>query len=370
MTSVHPRLSEAVEDYLDLRRARFSHTTVQNETFVLRRFVANVGDIQVRHLRPEHVEKWFYGPGGVMAAHRTRDRLAREPVQASTHNYYRSRLKSFFGYCSQRGLTRAVLLQQVTPMRLPTKDRLQPGPDTLWIMLDGEKCPRDRAILATAMNTGLRSSSISDLRVGDVDLDNLTLHVRITKSKIEDSMPMTSDLAMELRHWLVTYRTDCIESETPVEVLDEHYLFPAKRGPRYRWRTEPDGRRVQYQVPSRWRPDGPARKIHEVAQAALYRVGLPTTHEGIHTIRRAVARLYFDRLVADGGYDGALRQVSSLLHHSNSTTTERYLGLSRERRARDESLRGKSLLGPRPGASSVTPINGQGATRLVPRRQR
>ena len=35
MTSVHPRISEAVEDYLSLRRARFSASTVQNETLML-----------------------------------------------------------------------------------------------------------------------------------------------------------------------------------------------------------------------------------------------------------------------------------------------------------------------------------------------
>ena len=168
---------------------------------------------------------------------------------------------------------------------------------------------------------------------------------------------MTDDLAYELRRWLTEYRTSLAGLDRPVEVLDEHYLLPAITGPRYRWRTQDDGRRVQYQVPSRWNPERPARKIHEVAQAALERVGLPTRHEGIHTIRRAVARLYFDRLVEDKGYDGALRQVSALLHHSNSTTTERYLGLSRERRARDESLRGRSLLGPRPGAASVTSIS-------------
>ena len=90
-------------------------------------------------------------------------------------------------------------------MRVPTKDRLQPGPEMLWVMLEGEECPRDRAILATAMNTGLRSSSISDLRVGDVDLQGLTLHVRVPKSQIEDSMPLTSDLANELRRWLVMH---------------------------------------------------------------------------------------------------------------------------------------------------------------------
>lgn len=357
MAALHPRLSEALENYLALRRARYSPATVKNETFVLRRFVASVGDVQVRHLSPEHVERFFYGSNGVMADHRTRDGQDREPIQASTHNYYRARLKSFFAYCTQRGLTRAILLQQVTPMRLPIKDRLQPGPEMLWAMLESETCPRDRAILATAINTGLRSSSITDLRVGDVDLDALTLHVRISKSKIEDSMPMTADLAEELRRWLPAYRTDCIEADVPVVVLDQHYLFPSKTGPRYRWRTSPEGWREQFQVPSTWRPDRPATKIHQVAQAGLHRMGLPTTHEGIHTIRRAVARVYFDSLNESGEYDAALRMVSALLHHSNTTTTERYLGLAKERLARDESLRGKSLLGPRPSGGRVIAID-------------
>ena len=356
MTSVQPTLSQALGDYLALRRARYARATVQNETFVLRRFIASVGDIQVRHLRPEHVEAFFYGQNGVMATHRTRDGLTRSPVWSSTHNYYRSRLKSFFAYCTQRGLTRAVLLAQVTPMKVEVRNRLQPGPEMLWTMLEGETCPRDRAILAVAMNTGLRSSSISDLKVGDVDLNTLTLSVRVQKSRLEDLMPITDDLANELRRWLAEYRNSLIELDRPIEVLDEHYLLPAITGPKYRWRTEEDGRRVRYHVPSHWNPERPARKIHEVAQAALYRLGLPIRHEGIHTIRRAVARLYFDRLVEKKGYDGALRQVSAVLHHSNSTTTERYLGLSRERRARDESLRGRSLLRPRPGAASVTSI--------------
>ena len=155
MTSVQPTLSQALGDYLALRRARYARATVQNESFVLRRFIASVGDIQVRHVRPEHVEAFFYGQNGVMATHRTRDGLTRSPVWSSTHNYYRSRLKSFFAYCTQRGLTRAVLLAPVTPMKVEVRNRLQPGPEMLWTMLEGETCPRDRAILAVAMNTGL-----------------------------------------------------------------------------------------------------------------------------------------------------------------------------------------------------------------------
>lgn len=43
MTSVQPTLSQALGDYLALRRARYARATVQNESFVLRRFIASVG---------------------------------------------------------------------------------------------------------------------------------------------------------------------------------------------------------------------------------------------------------------------------------------------------------------------------------------
>src|SRR4051794_19738533 len=132
MTKQHPTLTEAVEQYLSLRRARYANTSVRQEGYVLRRFAAWIEretgrDVQVRHLRPEHVEDFFYGPHGVMAEHWTRDGRRREPLQASSHNYLRTRLKGLFDYLAHRGLTRAALLTQVTPMRVDVKLRLQPG---------------------------------------------------------------------------------------------------------------------------------------------------------------------------------------------------------------------------------------------------
>ncbi len=100
----------------------------------------------------------------------------------------------------------------------------------------------------------------------------------------------------------------------------------------------------------------PERVVH----AALARVGLPTRHEGAHTIRRAVARHFFDSLVAtDLGYDGALRTVSALLHHSNAATTETYLGLSSERQRRDNRLRRQPFLTALIDRSNVVPFRVQ-----------
>lgn len=67
----HPRLSEALAQYHAMRKARYSDKTVTGEMYVLRRFLAWLGeDIQVRHLRPERVEDWFVS---IRSDHTTRD---------------------------------------------------------------------------------------------------------------------------------------------------------------------------------------------------------------------------------------------------------------------------------------------------------
>ncbi len=71
----------------------------------------------------------------------------------------------------------------------------------------------------------------------------------------------------------------------------------------------------------------------------MTRLGLLVTQEGTNTIRRRVARAFFDSMADDQGYDAALRTVSALTHHSSSATTEHYLREpSSERKRRDERL--------------------------------
>ncbi len=345
-------LSQAVDQYLAARKGRCSLTTVQNDGYVLHRFaatVANGRDIQVRNLTPEHVVNWF---NALMQPHLDRSRVARTAIQSSTWNYYRTRIKSFVAYCSRRGLTHADVLSEVPPKCEARKIRQQPSVNELLAMLGATTDPRDRALLACAMNTGLRASEIASLRVGDVHLGTLNLHVWVSKSQVEDNMPITSDLADELHDWLSTYARLL---DRPLSGAD--FLFPTSTGPRYRWRTLPDGVRERYHAPSVYRPHKPVAKLHRIAQGALSSVGLPTKHEGIHTFRRAFARVHYDRLVSRGGHDGAIRVVMTSLHHTNVSTTERYLGVTSELKARDESLRGRSLLVPiEPSEDSL--ING------------
>ncbi len=348
-----PRLSDAVTEYLRLRRVRYAHATVVNEGYVLRRFAACYGDVQVRHMRPERVAAWFYGDArgaGLLGEHRTRDLVHRAPITATTHNYYRSRLKSFFRFCTQRGWLREDLLMDVEPMRVFRRERQQPSPQILLSLLDAAANDRDRAYIALAINTALRSREVTHLKVGSVDLKSGWLTVTIFKSSQEDLLPITRELNAELREWLHQYALDL---GRPLHRDD--YLFPARRGSVYRWYVAADGTKVKGRTPAAWLPDRPVKHTERIVQEAMRRVGLETKHEGTHTIRRAVARAFFDKMTSEG-YDEALRTVSVLLHHRSSATTEHYLGLSSERKRRDALLHGQPFLTTLTTEADVMPL--------------
>lgn len=333
------RVLEAVEEYIAYRRGRVAVTTWKNEAFVLRRFGLAIGDLQLRHVGPDRVSDWFYGPSGLMSEHRTRDGQQRGPVNAATHNYYRTRIVGLCRWLSLRGHVRVDLMADVPARTVPVRRRQQPGPEILLGLLDHADNPRDRAYLAVAINTGCRAGEITRLRVGDVDLKEGWLLLTIQKTYEQDQQPITSDLDVELRQWLAAYGRTLGRPLTR-----DDYLFPASTGSRYTWVEDARGDKHRQRVPGRWRPDKHVMKTERIVQEALRRSGLPTKHEGTHTVRRAVARAFFDSMSGDVGYDNALRTVSAMLHHKNSSTTEQYLQLTSERRRRDELLRGRPFL--------------------------
>lgn len=334
------RLHEAIDEYLRMRSARCARTTVRNETFVLRRFNADYGDVQMRHIRPERVADWFYGPNGLCQPHVTRDRLRRGPVTATTANYYRTRLASFFRWATRRGWLKCDLLQDVEPFTTTRRTRLQAPPATLLRLLDCAYDRRDRALIAVLINTGFRAGTAIGLKVGDVDLDEETLSVVVTKSHQEDKFPITLDLAAELKDWLSQYAVDI---GRPLRKDD--WLLPARGRTVYRWTTDDTGTKVRSRTDWSWAPERPMTHPERAVQLALRGVGITDTKgEGCHTLRRSVARALFDSMATTTGYDAALRTVSATLHHQSSATTEHYLGLTSERSRRDAMLRGAPFL--------------------------
>jgi integrase len=151
-------------------------------------------------------------------------------------------------------------------------------------------------------------------------------------------MPVPQELDAEMRRWLTHYSAIA----GPLEPW--HYLVPVRQVFPV---NGPDGRIVRHD--SAYRPDRKIGGAGRIVNPILEKIGFPVVDEngkpcgeGSHTIRRSGARALFDQLV-EGGYDHALRLTQSLLHHSSVVQTERYIGITADRRSRDDILRGKIM---------------------------
>jgi integrase len=351
-------LRSAINEYLDVReRMGKADNTLRTDRTLLPRFADHIGNPSFDDLTPEQVHDFFYGPGGLMDVHVTRikGQQLHEPVGPGTHNHYRGRLKVFFAYCKANGLAPLDnYLCLVEPLAEMKRKRMQPAPHILLSLLDQADCAMHRAYLATAVNTACRASELQALKVGDVDFARSQVFVTVIKTREEDDMPLTADLERELRVWFEEYA-----ALLGRPLRDDDYLFPARSGNQIRthYYDEKLGRRVYERTPLVYHPDRPVERTEKIVKAALEKLGLPTRYEGTHTLRRAVARAYFDMLAEQVGYDAALRTVSALLHHSTMSTTERYLGLSSEAKRRDETMKGKAFLTSMVSQKNVVPLH-------------
>lgn len=246
-------------------------------------------------------------------------------VGESTRPTRLAQLRAFLGYCIKRGWLAqdpSLLLRAQRPAPV-LRDRLDA--QELLSLIEAGRTRRDRVLIALAANLALRGGEIAALRVGLVDLARHELRVGVSKTRDSDVMPLSSDLAVELSHWLRHYTEACA-------VTPRSFLVPSQY-------VDTLGDRVLY------RPDRPVGKPYAVVQDALKRIGWGDTKgEGVHTVRRSVARIYFEMIEADETFDSALLATMTLLHHQRSDTTLRYIGRDRATLARDRVLKGKPFL--------------------------
>lgn len=317
-----PSLTEALDAFLAIREVQTAPSTFANDRALLRKFVSEIHTRQVHQLEPGHLEAWF-----------AKEAKRQAP---SSYNKVRTRVKTFLDFCTRRGWLTSDPLGEIRERPVPRKDRLRLSAEQMIRMIETTDNPRDRGMLATACNTGLRASDLIRLRVGDVDLAQGYLRVQIQKTGDLDFLPITSDLDSELRRWLGSYARRLALLDQALEPA--YLLFPAQTH-----RNVRHGREVyDWGDP---RPHDRMSHPARVVQRGLERIGIhQTTSEGFHTLRRSLGRLAFEA-ASEAGHDAALRTTAALLGHKNTATTEIYLGISHDRVKRDELMKGRSLLG-------------------------
>lgn len=336
-----PTLMKAADEFYETRATYLAPTTLANETSVIRTFVRGIGEQRQCHtVTQRQVELWFAAEAKRQAA--------------SSYNKVRSRVTGFVQFCQRRGWIESDLMGEIRALRVVKRERMRLNPAELLALPDSTTNERDRILIAIATNTALRAGSIVSIRVGDVDLANGSLRVTIHKSSMQDDLPITAALDTALRRWMRAYEADA----GPLQ--GEWYLVP-RRQPGHGGMKNEAGQWVggyEMRTVGALQPEQVMRNPAEVVQRALKAQGHAIARgEGVHTLRRSVARAFFDTLSDRKGYDTALRDCSALLHHAHSHTTEGYLGLSSERRARDRALRGQPFLEAMVSGENVTAMS-------------
>ncbi|GDX29179.1 hypothetical protein LBMAG13_16040 [Actinomycetes bacterium] len=174
-------------------------------------------------------------------------------------------------------------LDEVTAIAVITSQDTQAPP---W------RIARDSAILELLYGSGLRVSEICALTVTSADLGHASLRV-IGKGSKERIVPLSAPAVHALKAWN-------IERKEVASPATGRVLFATSRG-------NPIGR----------------REVARILDAAAERIGLPAgTHP--HALRHS-----FATHLMDNGAD--TRSIQELLGHTDASTTQRYMHVSKER---------------------------------------
>lgn len=327
-------LSDAIQAYETFRRARgVAPKTLLNEQRTLRLLLADVGNIRVKVMRPQHLDTFWAN---------------RDTWADSTKMRAAAQLAVFFRWCQGRGyMRRDIDLLDSTPrVRQGTRDWVTIPQSEFENILDGCN-PRERIVVALSLYLFTRIGETAGLRWQDYDPDSSTITVYRTKTKTLDILPVSLELEAELKRW--HREIGALLGQVP---LPGWYIIPGRVPPRQYGVKGVKG--FSHSLPSSYDPRHPANLARTVRQI-LERHGYYQEQEGGHTFRRSGAIALYNHL-SEVGHDRAIRICQAMLGHSSIQTTEVYLRLDLDRKVRNDLLAGKRMFPESEG--EVIPLQG------------
>lgn len=227
--------------------------------------------------------------------HSSPEQLSAEQIQDYLYHLRVERTLSFSScnqlVCALRFLFAVTLGRPAMAVSIPHGRTPQRQPEILSRtevrrIFDATAAGRDRTLLMTAYAAGLRVSELVALRIGDVDMERMSLRVRQGKGAKDRQVMLMPGLRDQLRSIWIPGRDP------------DDWLFGSRSG------------------------SGPVSD--QTAQRAYVqakrRAGV-TKHGGIHALRHA-----FATHLLEAGLD--LRLIQALMGHRSLSTTSRYLHLT------------------------------------------
>lgn len=170
------RLSQAIEEFNNMRQFRGSPLTVQRYDHLLRIFCMCMHDVELAEVTPQHII-WYLSE------------MRRLKWKPNGINIVAIALRKFFEYCNLRGYN--TFNEQLIPIprkefNIPRVASLQNFKKLMREVPHGSGRPhhlRNRALLLLLWDTGARVGEIVSLNIDDLDLKKRTALIRTEKSR-------------------------------------------------------------------------------------------------------------------------------------------------------------------------------------------
>lgn len=330
-------MRKLVDTYLDLRRHQLAAATYQNTKSPLVRLAAwwdnpDGGHRKVpRNMTRGDAEHYLWTSHECSASCGTKVHAGaglRDTAGPRWFNIQLGTLIQFAQWGAQRGeISPEVVdaLRAAPHARVKLRRSLRLTPAQLGELIEGCSDPWERFVCALGTYSAGRSGELVTLTIGDVDLDEGIIEWNRHKTRDDaDSLPITDELASELRRWFGHYESEC------GRLRDHWFLVPRRTCSSY--------------LPETPRVGALSRVVRPHLSRVLSVPLSEVKQEGVHTLRRSMARALYERLRAEKHGD-PIGVVQALLGHANRSMTEKYIGVESGREQRDSLLRGRSMFG-------------------------
>lgn len=240
-------------------------------------------------------------------------RFGQAPKEASL-NPHRGALKVFVRFLHQAGYLPRTEdpTSHLAYARYPKDDGRKRKPLSVEQALDlldaaGAGHPRDRAIVALLLFTGMRESELIALTWGDIRWEDEEIVFYRKKQAEYHSAPFSPMLEQELRAWHAWYAARHPEMKPEWSVIP-----PRKQGKLY---SKYDRMHPEWPIV----PERHCTDIGKMLKGLYAAVGVADlVGKGAHTMRRTFAHLFYEKT-------GDIRYVQKALGHSKQSTTEIYM---------------------------------------------
>lgn len=319
------KMRELVDRYLTHRMSGVGKQTHKNVESLLYRF-ADAWD-KTRRVTTSCTEDWV---ADWLAQFRAGQAGGRgKPLAVSSYNKAVEQLDAFLQWGVRRGDITANTLDACIRLRDDkVREYLRLSAAEVVHMIETCEDPWERWVLALGSQTLGRDSELRNRKVMHLHLDKGVLDWYRKKTVDVDQLPITRQLAAEWERWAWTYQRRCgsIEKGWP--------LIPRRA-------TSPTATEWTYQ------PSAPPKQVSTIVQKHAARVAGLTQEDlkgqGVHILRRSMARALYEALVAMG-HPEPLRVVQAALGHADGKTTRIYIGVKPDREERNALLLGSDLL--------------------------